>query len=175
MTDRDVHADDAGAFLIDDRVDRDCGLAGAAVADDQLSLSSANRNHGVDRLDSGLERLVHWLADDDSGRLRVNLAGVCGVDRALVVERASERIHNATDELRSNRYFEHSCRAADFVALFQLEIIAEDDGADVVLFEVQGEGSDFLAGFGGCDLEHLAGHRFGESVNAGDTVFDFED
>src|SRR5690606_42078040 len=36
----DVHADDAGAALIDDRVDGDGGLAGAAVADDQLALAA---------------------------------------------------------------------------------------------------------------------------------------
>src|SRR6185436_10770499 len=37
LTDRDVHADDVLPLLIDDRVDRDRGFAGLAVADDELA------------------------------------------------------------------------------------------------------------------------------------------
>src|SRR4029077_20930764 len=57
LPDRDVHADDALALLVDDRVDRDGGLAGAPVADDQLALPAPDRDHGIDRLDARLE----WL------------------------------------------------------------------------------------------------------------------
>ena len=68
LTDRDVDADDVLALLIDDRVDRDRGLAGLAVADDQLALSAADRNHGVDGLESGLQRLFDRAAVDDARR-----------------------------------------------------------------------------------------------------------
>src|SRR5690606_23293527 len=37
-------------LLVDDRVDRDRGLTGLAVADDQLALATADRGQGVDRL-----------------------------------------------------------------------------------------------------------------------------
>jgi hypothetical protein len=46
------------SLLVDDRVDRDGGLAGLAVADDELALAAADRDHGVDGLDAGLHRLV---------------------------------------------------------------------------------------------------------------------
>ena len=50
--------------------------------------------------------------------------------------------------------------AADLVAFLELEVVAEDDGADVVFFEVQREGGDVVAGLADeRDLEHLAGHR----------------
>jgi hypothetical protein len=40
------------------------GLAGLAVADDQLALAAADRDHRVDRLDAGLQRLVTgWRSD----------------------------------------------------------------------------------------------------------------
>ncbi len=48
--------------LVDDRVDRDRGLADLAVADDQLALPAADRRHRVDGLDAGLQRLLHRLA-----------------------------------------------------------------------------------------------------------------
>src|SRR5690349_23510423 len=46
-------------------VDGDGGLARLAVADDQLALATADRGHRVDRLDAGLQRLVHGLATHD--------------------------------------------------------------------------------------------------------------
>ena len=74
LADRDVDAHDAVTLLVDDRVDRDGRLAGLAVADDELTLAAADRRHRVDRLDAGLERLVHGLAADDAGRLDLHAA-----------------------------------------------------------------------------------------------------
>src|SRR5690606_12231688 len=51
-------------LLVDDRVDADRGLTGLAVTDDQLTLSTADRRHRVDRRDTRRERLVHRLALD---------------------------------------------------------------------------------------------------------------
>ena len=72
-------------------------------------------------------------------------------------------------------HLEHAGGAADLVAFLELEVVAEDDGADVVFFEVEREGGDLLAGLGGRDLEHLAGHGLLEAVDAGDAVLHLED
>ena len=48
--------------LVEDGVDADRGLAGLAVADDQLALAAADRGLRVDGLDAGLQRLAHALA-----------------------------------------------------------------------------------------------------------------
>src|SRR5919109_3515061 len=69
------------AALVEDRVDEDRGLAGRAVADDQLALAAADVRHRVDRLDAGLERLLHGLAVDDSGRLELERARLVALDR----------------------------------------------------------------------------------------------
>src|SRR5439155_22629476 len=87
LADGDVDALHALAALVDDRVDREGGLAGLAVADDQLALAAAHRRHGVDDLDPGLQRLVHRLARHDAGRLHLETPGVVGCDRALAVDR----------------------------------------------------------------------------------------
>jgi hypothetical protein len=76
-------------LLVDDRVDRDRGLAGLAVADDQLALAAADRDHRVDRLDAGLQRLVHRLAVRDARR--------DDVDLRVAVERATERVDHAAE------------------------------------------------------------------------------
>ncbi len=49
------------ALLVQDGVQRQRGLAGLAVADDQLTLAAADGDHGIDRLDAGLHRFRHWL------------------------------------------------------------------------------------------------------------------
>ena len=56
LPDRDVDADHVLVAVVDDRVDRDRRLAGLAVADDQLSLAAADRDHPVDRHQAGLHR-----------------------------------------------------------------------------------------------------------------------
>src|SRR5690606_6248503 len=61
-------------LLVEDRVEDDGGLAGLAVADDQLALAAADRNEGVDGLQAGRHRLVHRLARNDAGRLDVDAA-----------------------------------------------------------------------------------------------------
>ena len=174
LADRDVDAEYAGALLIDDRVDRDRRLADAAVADDELALSASDRDHRVDRLESRLERLLHRLANDDARRFRLDLARELRGDRSEAVDRIAERVDDAAEHLRADGHFEHAARAAHLVAFLELEPVAENDGADVVFFEIEREGGDFVAGLGGGDLEHLAGHRLEEPVNAGDTVLYLE-
>ncbi len=45
-------------LLVDEGVDRDGGLAGLAVADDQLALAAADGDERVDRLEAGLHGLA---------------------------------------------------------------------------------------------------------------------
>ena len=59
------------ALLVDDGVDGNGCLSSLAVADDKLTLASADRNHGVDGLQSGLQRLLYRLAVDYSWGLAV--------------------------------------------------------------------------------------------------------
>ena len=170
LADGDVHADDAGALLVDDRVDRDGGLAGAAVADDQLALATADRDHGVDGLDAGLQRLVDRLPHDDAGRDDLDRPAGLRLDRAQAVDRLAERIHHATEHLRAGRHLEQAAGAADLVAFLQHEVVADDGGADRVLVQVEHQGDDGLARLPRGDLEHLVGHRRLEAVDAGDAV-----
>ena len=74
LADRDVDGDEVRVLVVDDRVDRDRRLAGLAVADDQLALAAADRDHRVDRLEAGLHRLLHRLALDDAGGLELGRA-----------------------------------------------------------------------------------------------------
>src|SRR5205814_3333945 len=68
LPDGDVDADNILALLVDDRVERDGGLSGLAVADYKLALAAPDWYHRVNRLESRLQRLLHGLSVNDSGR-----------------------------------------------------------------------------------------------------------
>src|SRR5262249_44484451 len=104
LADRDVDAADLllrvaavpELLLVDDRVDRDRGLAGLAVADDQLPLAAADRRHRVDRLEAGLQRLVDLLAIHHAGRLQFQRAALVEAgDLTEPVDRVPQRVDHA--------------------------------------------------------------------------------
>src|SRR5207302_5408729 len=117
---------------------------------------------------------LHGLAHDDAGRLRFDLAGVRRGDLAQAVDGLAERVHSTSHELGPDRHLEYARRAADLVALLELEEVAENDGSDVVFLEVERESGDLVLRLGRGDLEHLAGHRLLEPVDASDAVLDLE-
>ena len=114
LADRDVDALNARGLLVDDGVDRHRGLAGLAVADDELALAAADRHHRVDRLVAGL----HRLATRSCGRSRPApraRSGRCGL--ALIGPLPSigcaERIDHAAEQLRAHRHLEDAARGLD--------------------------------------------------------------
>ena len=177
LTDGDIDAEEfcfvvrAGVdlLLVQDGVDGHGGLAGLAVADDQLALAAADRHQGVDDLEAGLHRFVHRLAGDDAGRLDVDAAALGDVrDRALAVDRFAQRIDHAAEQALADRNVHDLAEAADFVAFGDLGVGAEDHDADVVALEVQGHALHA----GGGELHHLAGLDLVEAEHAGDAVAD---
>ena len=162
LPDRDVDAVEllrligAGVdrLLVDDRVDDHRGLAGLAVADDQLALAAADRDQRVDRLQAGLHRLVHRLARNDAGRLHLDAAAFGGGDRALAVDRVAEPVDHAAEQRVAHRHVHDGAGARDGVAFADLLVVAEDHHADVVGFQVQRHAAQAGAG----ELDHLAGH-----------------
>ena len=170
LADRVVDADDAGVLLVEDRVERDGGLAGLAVADDQLALAAADRHHAVDRLEAGLHRLLHRLAIDDAGREALDRRELLGRDRALAVDRLAERVDDAAEHLFADRHRDDAAGALDRVAFLDLGVLAEQHGADAVLFEVQRDAEHAVR-----ELEHLAGHGALAAVHARDAVAERDD
>ena len=157
-------------LLVEDGVERDRGLAGLAVADDQLALAAADRDHRVDRLEAGRHRLVHRLARDDAGRLDVDAGALVGDDRALAVDRIAERVDDAAEQALADRHFDDRAGALDRLAFLDLAVLAENDDADVVGFEVERHAARAVL-----ELDHLAGLNLVEAVGAGDAVADGED
>src|SRR5206468_9982063 len=89
--------------LIDDRIHGDGGLSRLAVADDQLPLASADRGHGVDGLDPGLQWFLHRLAVHHRRRLDLEDAGLVISDLALPVDRLAQGVDHTAEHAVADR------------------------------------------------------------------------
>src|SRR5271157_5025082 len=165
LADRDVDAVDVLPALIDDRVDRNRGLADVPIADDQLALAAPDLEQRVDRLDPGLQRLLDRLAMNDAGRFELDSAPLGRLDRTLVVDRLAQHVDDASQKALAHRHFGDSAGALDLVAFTDRLRIAEQGRAHVVFLEVQHDSIDLM-----WKLEQLAGGRVLKPVDARDTV-----
>src|SRR5262245_65745073 len=98
-----VVAERVDRFLVEDGVQDDGGLAGLAVAYDELALAAADGNERVDGLQASLHRLMHRLARNDAGRLHVDAALLFRLDRPLAVDRIAARIDHAAEQGLADR------------------------------------------------------------------------
>ena len=153
------------SLLVDDRVDRDRGLAGLPVADDELALAAADRRHGVDRLDARHQRLLDALPLDDRRRLQLQGAARLGLDVAEAVDRVAERVDDPAEEAVADRDREDLAGAADLLALLDAAELAEDDDADLADVEVQRQAERAVL-----EAQQLVGHDAGQALDAGDAV-----
>ena len=175
LSDRDIDAIEldllvAGRvqrLLVEDGVERDGGLAGLAIADDELALAAADRDQRIDRLQSGRHRLVHRFARNDAGRFHVDARLRLRLDRSFAVDRLAECVDDAAEQSFADRHFDDGAGALDRLPFRNLAVGAEDHDADVVGFEVERHAFD--AAF---ELDHLAGLHIVEAVDAGDAVAD---
>ena len=87
----------------------------------------------------GLQRLLDRLAVDDAGRLDLEAAVQLGDDRALAVDRLAQRVDHPAEQGVADRHRQDAPGGPDRLALLELVDLAQDDGADRVLVEVEGQ------------------------------------
>jgi len=170
LPDRHVDADDAGLFLIDDRVDGDRSLAGLAVADDELALTPTDGDHCVDRLEAGLQRRVDVLALDDTRSDTLRREALRCLDRAAIVELLTERVDHPADELVADGHLGDPAGGPNRVSFLEVLVWAEDDRAHAILAEVECEREHGALASGPGQFEQLARHGVLEAVDARDPV-----
>jgi hypothetical protein len=129
------------------------------------SLATANRGHGVNRLDPGLQRLFHRLTLSHASSLPLDRTRVPGDDRTQTVKRNPQRIHHAAQQSLTNRHRQQFASGTNLVALSDLQVVPENHDADAVLFQIECETTSTVR-----ELNHLARHRSRQTGAAGDTV-----
>ncbi|EAV43677.1 hypothetical protein SIAM614_03331 [Stappia aggregata IAM 12614] len=156
-------------LLVQEGVENDRGFTGLTVTDDQLALTAANRDQGVDGFQAGGHRLVHGLARQNAGCLDVHAALFGGLDRAFAVDRVAERVDDAAQKALADWHFHDGAGPLDGVAFFNVTVGAEDNDTNVVGFQVQGHALDTTREF-----DHFTSLDLVQTINTGDTVTDGE-
>src|SRR5205807_5762387 len=137
---------------------------------DQLALAATDRGHGVDGLDAGLQRFLHGLAGDDARRLHLEAAAGVRRDRPPAVDRLAEWVDDAAQQAVAHRDREDAARRPGRLALLDVFDVAQDDGADRVLVEIEGKAEE--AAF---ELQQLVDGRVRQPGDTGDAVADLDD
>ena len=89
--------------LVNDRVQSDCGLTGLTVTNDELTLTTTDRNHRVDRFQAGLQRLVNRFTHHDTGSLEFQCSSTFQVgDITEAVDGAAQRVNGTTEVAITN-------------------------------------------------------------------------
>ena len=159
------------ALLIDDGINGDSSLTCLPVTNDKLTLSSSDRNHRIDRLDTRLQRFLHGLAIDHSRSLSVewHLKGVGEVDVSLTVDSLSKRIDDTSKHVVVDAYRSDSLRALHHHALLDTLGRTEQHATYVVLLKVHHDCHSAVLEF-----EKLVGFSVSQSVDTSHTVAHLE-
>src|SRR5690606_9823331 len=170
LTDSHVDAADAAVFLVDDGVDCQGSLTDLTVTDDQLALATAYRDHGIDRLVTGLNRLVDRLTPDHARRYLFNSVGSLSVDRAFAVDRVAQGVDHTTQQFRTNRNFQNAAGALGAHAFCKAGVSTQYYSTNGVLLQVQRHTVDTVR-----ELDHLAVHDVGQTIDAHDAIGNGDD
>src|ERR1035438_2553536 len=138
LPNRAIDAHDILSALIKYGVDCNGRLASLAVTQDQLALATPDRNQCVDGLQSGLQRYAHRCAiHDRRGGALNGQALFCG-NRALAVKRIAQWVDHPPQQTISHWYVHDAPGTFHFVARVQVLVIPEQDNADFVFIDVEG-------------------------------------
>ena len=162
LPDRHVNTDQILAFLVDDGIDGKGSLARLAVADDQFALAAADRDHRIDSLDAGLDGSIHILPFNHAGGNTLDRTIIGELDRAFAIHRFAQGIDHAADQGVPNRDGGNPAGGAHGHAFGNLGVLAHDDDADAVFFQVEGNAHHAvgkLHQFLGSDIGQSGGTR----------------
>jgi hypothetical protein len=90
-------------LLVEHGIEGDGSLASLTITDNQLTLTTADGNHGIDSLETGLDGLVDGAAGQNARSLELGTTLLLGVEGALAIDRVTEGIDDTTKKLRADR------------------------------------------------------------------------
>ena len=160
-----INAVNTLAFLVNDGINGNGCLTGLTVADNKLTLSPSNRNHGVNSLDSGLEGSIYGFPLNYAVSHTLNTAELISFNRAFAVKGLPQSIYYTSCHGIAHRNLYHSACGFYRIAFTDPAGITKQNRTNVVLFQVQNHAVDFSR-----KLQKFSLHGAFKTVDTGDTV-----
>ena len=136
LADGYINAENAVPFLVDDRIDDDGGFTGATVADDQFTLTTSDRYHGVDSLDTGLQRYIYRFTVCNARRRGFDRTGSGIFDFTQAIDGFAQGVDDTAQQAFAYRNLHQFARAAYDIALADGGFTAHQHDADAVRHQV---------------------------------------
>lgn len=91
------------ALLVKDGIKSDGSLTSLTITNDQLTLTTTDGNHGVDGLETSLDRLVDGTTRQDTRGLELSTSLDLGVEGALSINGVTKSVNDTAQKLGTNR------------------------------------------------------------------------
>ena len=152
--------------LVDDGIDGDGRLTCLTVADNQLTLSAADRNHGIDSLQSRLQRFRYRLTEDNPRCLTLqrHLAQL-SANFAAPVQGHTQRVDYTSQHRFSHVDGSNVLGTLHNHPLLNLVGRTQEHRSHIVLLQIHHRSHDTVF-----KLQQLVGFRITQTVNTGHTV-----
>ncbi len=115
-----VDAEHIFFLLVDNCVHGNSRFSSLTVTDDQLPLSPADGEHGINNLDTCLQRSIYRLALDHPRSEKLYRPEFFSLDRTFAVQRLAHRAHHTTNEGFPYRHLHDAAGPFYFVSFFNV-------------------------------------------------------
>ncbi|MNL26249.1 hypothetical protein D3C87_1477660 [compost metagenome] len=170
LADGNIDTLHAIAFLVDNRINRDCCFTGLTVTDDQLALSAADWHHRINGFKTGLHRFMHRFTVDNARCIVFYRTEFSCCNRAFAVQRLTQRVHYAAEHSFTHGNLHNLPCTFYLIAFTNLCVLTQDNNTDVAFFQVERH-AHYSVG----ELQQFPCHRVFQTVDTGDTVADLND
>ena len=165
MADGHIHAFHILALLVNDGIQGNRRLACLTVPDDEFALSSSDGHHGVNSLDSCLQRSIHGFPGDNAAGHSLNLTIFVVLHRTLAVDGLPQRVHNTSQHGVAHRDLHYPAGSLNRIAFVNVFMIAEKYRTHVVLFQVHHHAVNLA-----WEFQQFALHGILQTMHTGDAV-----
>src|SRR5690606_31195043 len=104
LADGDIDTIHILTFLVDNCINRNRGLACLAVTNNQLTLTTTNRDHRINGYDTCLDRTVNAFTLHNARCNPFDIIKSIWFDWTFAIEGVTQRINNTTNQAHTHRH-----------------------------------------------------------------------
>ncbi|MNV71034.1 hypothetical protein D3C71_1640280 [compost metagenome] len=112
-----------------------------------------------------MHRLRNGLTGNHARSNLFDRGGFGRIDRTFTVDRLTQRVNHAANQLRTYRHFQNATGTFNFLTFGDVLVLAQDHGTNGVTLQVHGQAKGVAR-----ELEHFTLHHVCQAMDTNDTV-----